>query len=87
MKLQKLTPAQFCELSTDVYDEVLRRKSKSNGKSCGRPLPQTDDNNPLDDSPVLAREYGLPPQAQPGQAEACELARAPVPGPGLRRLV
>ena len=28
-KLTKLTPAQFFELSTDVYDELVRRQSST----------------------------------------------------------
>ena len=33
-KLTRLTIQQFHELSTDVYDELVRRKSENEGTSC-----------------------------------------------------
>lgn len=74
-KLTRLTRQQFQELSTDVYDELLRRTNNSaenEGEINHYTLlaDQTAHNSSPDPfSPFLARARRFPSQAKSGQAE------------------
>lgn len=93
-KLTRLTRQQFQELSTDVYDELMRRIEDSNGGQPGQrtfsPFPSLAD--ALTDLSTARRTIPrrpprLPPEAQPGAPETRNTSAPAVQGSRERRLL
>jgi hypothetical protein len=77
-KLTRLSAVQFQELSTDVYDESIRREDDR--KRVARRAWQRH-------AQVPAAQEQLPPETQPGPSEAVDAAPRALPPAGHRRLL
>ena len=81
-KLTRLTRQQFQELSTDVYDELMRRKNNSNSDTEGMSiLTVVLTRANVRPSAFPSRARRLPSEAQPGTAEARDATHRQVQGP------
>ena len=77
-KLAKLTPGQFEELSTDVFDEMNRRLANREDGTSSPSLPMTGVGIQTLGSSLLATRRSLSSETQPGTPETGHTQRNPV---------
>jgi Spa2 homology domain (SHD) of GIT len=76
-KLTRLTRQQFQELSTDVYDELTRRKAETNQRSSLSSFRCR--NSPPNLSPLPPRPRGVSSKTKSSSSEACHPPNKPIP--------